>query len=131
VEVQESGDVRNGQHIFCGLLVHGGQLPSFAGGLHFGPTANAAGSFSQARHLAFFDKYLRGDDVEIPAVRYFVMGSNRWRNAAEWPLPELKVPASELAAWCRRFGLPCNGESEGRPVVAFAPGAVGPSKRWP
>jgi heptosyltransferase-2 len=53
------------------------------------------------------------------------------RAPAEWPLPELKVPSSELATWCRRFGLPCNGEPEGRPVVAFAPGAVGPSKRWP
>jgi heptosyltransferase-2 len=49
---------------------------------------------------------------------------------AEWPLPELKVPPSELATWCQRLGLARNGEP-GRPVIAFAPGAVGPSKRWP
>jgi heptosyltransferase II len=52
------------------------------------------------------------------------------RNAAlpaEWPLPELKVPAAEVAAWRERHGL--SGES--RPAVALAPGAVGPSKRWP
>jgi hypothetical protein len=79
---------RNGQHIFCGPWAHGGQLPSFVGGLHFGPTANAAGSFSQARQLAFFDRYLRGEDVAVPAVRYFVMGVNEWRNADRWPLPE-------------------------------------------
>ena len=82
--MQERGGsdaARRGQHVFCGPWVHGGQLPSFAGGLHFGPTANAAGSFSQARQLAFFDRYLRGNDVEIPAVRYFVMGVNQWRNA--------------------------------------------------
>jgi heptosyltransferase-2 len=46
---------------------------------------------------------------------------------AEWPLPELEVPLSELANWRRRLGL----VPDGRPVVALAPGAVGPSKRWP
>jgi len=45
----------------------------------------------------------------------------------QWPLPELKVPASERAAWRQRLGL----APDGRPVVALAPGAVGPSKRWP
>ena len=78
---------RNGQHAFCGPWVHGAQLPSFSGGLHFGPTANAAGAFTQARHLAFFDRYLRGRDIEIPPVRYFVMGANEWHNADQWPLP--------------------------------------------
>lgn len=83
-----SGAARTGQHVFCGPWVHSGQLPSFAGGLHFGPSASAAGSFSQARQLAFFDKYLRGHDIDIPAVRYFVMGRNQWRSADAWPLPE-------------------------------------------
>jgi len=46
---------------------------------------------------------------------------------AQWPLPELKVPASERAAWRQRLGL----VPDGRAVVALAPGAVGPSKRWP
>src|SRR6266436_8142800 len=45
----------------------------------------------------------------------------------QWPLPELKVAASERAAWRQRLGL----APDGRPVVALAPGAVGPSKRWP
>ena len=45
----------------------------------------------------------------------------------QWPLPELKVPAAELAAWRGRLGL----TPDRRPVVALAPGAVGPSKRWP
>jgi heptosyltransferase II len=43
----------------------------------------------------------------------------------EWPLPELKVPVSEIAAWRIRRGL-----TDDRPIVALAPGAVGPSKRW-
>jgi heptosyltransferase-2 len=46
---------------------------------------------------------------------------------AEWPLPELVVAPSEIAVWKTSRGLggdPC-------PVVALAPGAVGPGKRWP
>jgi len=46
---------------------------------------------------------------------------------ADWPVPELNVPAAEAAAWRAERGLP----DDGRPVVVLAPGAVGPSKRWP
>jgi heptosyltransferase II len=45
----------------------------------------------------------------------------------EWPRPELHVPAADMAAWRQRLGL----AADGRTVVAFAPGAVGASKRWP
>jgi len=44
-----------------------------------------------------------------------------------WPLPELRVPSNEVAGWRERIGL----AGDGRPIVALAPGAVGPSKRWP
>jgi heptosyltransferase-2 len=46
---------------------------------------------------------------------------------AQLPVPQLKVPPAEIAAWRGRRGLAV----ESRPVVALAPGAVGPSKRWP
>jgi heptosyltransferase-2 len=46
---------------------------------------------------------------------------------ADWPLPELKVSPEQIRAWRQNRGL----EAEHRPVVALAPGAVGPSKRWP
>jgi heptosyltransferase-2 len=45
---------------------------------------------------------------------------------ADWPLPELKVPRAELAEWLSRQGL----AAAARPIVALAPGAVGPGKRW-
>ena len=45
---------------------------------------------------------------------------------AEYPLPQLEVPDTEIAAWRQRLGLAPAG-----PVAAFAPGAVGPAKRWP
>ena len=41
------------------------------------------------------------------------------------PVPELRVPAAELAAWRARM------PTDGRRAIALAPGAVGPSKRWP
>jgi heptosyltransferase-2 len=46
---------------------------------------------------------------------------------AQLPVPELEVPPAEITAWRIRRGL----AAESRPVVALAPGAVGPSKRWP
>ncbi|HZC56204.1 MAG TPA: lipopolysaccharide heptosyltransferase II [Xanthobacteraceae bacterium] len=46
---------------------------------------------------------------------------------ADWPLPELMIPREEAEAWRKKRGL----DGETRPVVALAPGAVGPSKRWP
>jgi heptosyltransferase-2 len=46
---------------------------------------------------------------------------------AALPVPALKIPPTEVAAWRSRRGL----ADETRPVVALAPGAVGPSKRWP
>ena len=45
----------------------------------------------------------------------------------EWPAPELKVPAAEVAAWRDKHGF----SASDRPAVALAPGAVGPAKRWP
>jgi heptosyltransferase-2 len=46
---------------------------------------------------------------------------------ATWPLPELKVRREEIDSWRAKRGL----VADNRPVVALAPGAVGPSKRWP
>jgi heptosyltransferase-2 len=43
-----------------------------------------------------------------------------------WPLPELKVSPEDTGSWRQKRGL-----TDNRPVVALAPGAVGPSKRWP
>lgn len=45
---------------------------------------------------------------------------------ADWPLPQLRVPGHEISEWRVKMNLP----EDGRRVVALAPGAVGPSKRW-
>jgi len=45
----------------------------------------------------------------------------------DMPLPQLMVPRDALAAWRDRMGL----AADARPAAVLAPGAVGPSKRWP
>src|SRR5699024_1174831 len=45
---------------------------------------------------------------------------------AALPKPDLQVPFAEILAWRGKRGL-----DNPAPVVALAPGAVGPSKRWP
>lgn len=42
----------------------------------------------------------------------------------EWPVPQMRVPADEIARWRQAHGL---GTA---PAVALGPGSVGPSKRW-
>jgi heptosyltransferase-2 len=42
------------------------------------------------------------------------------------PVPELKVPHEAIEAWRQARGVTAEA-----PVVALAPGAVGPAKRWP
>jgi lipopolysaccharide heptosyltransferase II len=46
---------------------------------------------------------------------------------SEWPLPELKVPAHAVDAWCTRRGL----AADDPPIVTLSPGAVGAGKAWP
>jgi heptosyltransferase-2 len=43
---------------------------------------------------------------------------------AEWPVPQLRVPAGEAERWRTENGLGTG------PAVALAPGSVGASKRW-
>ena len=46
----------------------------------------------------------------------------------EWPMPQLRVPADEIADWRKANGLGA-GEDPGN-AVALGPGSVGPAKRW-
>ncbi|MBN1663878.1 MAG: CocE/NonD family hydrolase [Deltaproteobacteria bacterium] len=80
---------RKNQFVLCGPWSHGSILPAYVGAINFGPAANSFATFTMDRHITFFDRYLRGiEGRPMPAVRYFVMGKNRWKNADTWPLPE-------------------------------------------
>lgn len=45
----------------------------------------------------------------------------------DWPLPELKVPPTEVANWRAQRGL----TAQTLPIVTLSPGAVGAGKAWP
>jgi len=86
------------------------------------------GYFGEARLLLLND--LRPGERKLPrmvdrcAALALPAGATLPR---QWPAPELIVPPAEAAAWRERRGL---NDMKG-PIVALAPGAVGPSKRWP
>ena len=47
----------------------------------------------QFEALRWFDHWLKGIDtgfMKEPPVKLFVMGTNQWREAEHWPLPETK-----------------------------------------
>ena len=86
------------------------------------------GFFGEGRVILLND--LRFGERKLPRMvdRCAMLALPRGAEPREaWPLPKLKVAAANVAAWRNRRGL----MDDGRPVVAFAPGAVGPSKRWP
>jgi putative CocE/NonD family hydrolase len=103
-----SGPARS--HLILGPWKHGvietGER--IVGDIDFGPDAGI--DYDEVL-LRFFDENLRGQDTGLaaePAVRYFVMGANKWQEANAWP-PE--YAAAE--PWCLATGslAPC-AESE-------------------
>src|SRR5580692_40226 len=54
--------------------------------------------------IRWYDYWLKGIDTGImdePPVRYWVMGANEWRSAADWPLPETQWTEFYLNSWER------------------------------
>jgi heptosyltransferase-2 len=85
------------------------------------------GFVGEARFLLLND--LRFGEQALPRMvdRCCALGLPRGGKLPEaWPVPRLEVPATEVADWRAKRGIAAD-----RPVVAVAPGAVGPSKRWP
>jgi len=74
------------QHMLLGPWAHGPQLPAFIGDIHFGAFAGTPGARISEQHIAFFNKYLRGMNDKLPAIRYFTMCKNIWQTAETWPL---------------------------------------------
>lgn len=86
-------------HLLLGPWRHGvGATESQqTGELDFGP--DAAIDYDD-EVLDFFDHYLRAVDnryADDPPVRYFVMGENRWHEAAQWPPTDARVESLWLA----------------------------------
>jgi len=68
---------------------HGDEQLSHLAGNNFG--ASVVGperNILTERLIIFFDRCLRGKDIKIPPIQYFVMNRNCWQFADTWPLPQ-------------------------------------------
>ncbi|WP_080834467.1 CocE/NonD family hydrolase [Cohnella massiliensis] len=79
----------------------------YVGELDFGP--EAANRIDQLQ-LDWFDQWLKGRKPDFPPspVRYFQMGSNTWREAADWPPPGFTPTAYYLHSESRANSI--NGD---------------------
>jgi putative CocE/NonD family hydrolase len=78
---------RQGQYLVVGPWPHADQFHTTLGDLSFGSQAGTLGSGIEQLQIDYFDKYLRGKDIELPVVSYFLMGQNKWHRADSWPPP--------------------------------------------
>ena len=77
---------RENQQLMLGPWYHGVGTRK-VGAFDFGPDALLNVDSVSVR---WFDRWLKGESNgadKDPAVRVFVMGENRWRTAADWPIP--------------------------------------------
>lgn len=81
-----SESARKSQRLIMGPWGHNVNTSTRMGDLDFG---QAALMDLRSRELRFFDRWLKGQrngvDEEHP-ISIFIMGKNRWREEAEWPL---------------------------------------------
>ena len=106
--------------LILGPWDHGNLYPS-VGQRNFGLYAYgiAGGSFVKQAHLDFFSRHLRGDDApELPGVKYFVIGANRWATAPAWPPPD-----SELTPLFLHSSGRANAEQDDG-VLSFDPPSI-------
>jgi putative CocE/NonD family hydrolase len=84
-----SETARSGAQVLFGPWDHG-PFRGHLGEWFFGNHADVlVGGFDLAqRQVNFFSRWLREDDqIPLPVATYFVMGSNVWKEADEWPPP--------------------------------------------
>jgi uncharacterized protein len=99
-----AGEKNPRTRLIFGPWVHGGQEEAKAGEREF--SKDAAIDYD-GLILAWMDHYLRGIDNGVekePAVRYFVMGKNEWRDSASWP-PAAKATRFYFSAANNSGGL--------------------------
>jgi putative CocE/NonD family hydrolase len=75
-------------------------------GVNFGSDADFL-SFSKV-YGEWFDKYLKGrGDVDLPRVRVFTTGVNRWQSLSDWP------PSGDRQKWYLHSGGQARGGGDG------------------
>jgi putative CocE/NonD family hydrolase len=92
-------------------------------GLHAYGLSGAA--FVRDAHLDFFRRHLYGDaSVDVPGVKYFVMGTNVWKTADAWP-----PPATETAYYLHSGGRAATDSADGG-LSPVGPGEAEPADEY-
>jgi uncharacterized protein len=100
---------RANQRLLVGAWGHGNCGATTYGDWDFG---SAGGIDIDAYELRFLDLWLRDIDDGVsaePAVKYFLMGENRWEHATDWPPPEARVQQWYLTSAGDARGLGSSG----------------------
>ncbi|MDW5596890.1 CocE/NonD family hydrolase [Conexibacter stalactiti] len=110
-----SARAREGQRLVIGPWTHGIPVRAEASERFFGPETHVD---VRALVLRWYERWLRGDGDafdDAPPVRVWVQGAERWREAADWPLPGTRTTALHLRAGGRlSFDEPGEGEGADR-----------------
>jgi len=107
-----SPQARRGQRLIIGPWYHMPWTP-VVGALDFGPEATNTIDDLQARWYAHWLKGADNGVADEPPVRLFVMGENRWRDEAEWPLARAVPTAYYLHSAGRANSLYGDGALSG------------------
>lgn len=84
------------------------------GSFDFGPAAEVDGG---GLVLRWFDRWIKNEDNGVdrePAVRYFVLGSNEWKAADDWPPPGVRARTLFLRS-APAPAAPLTGHLDSRP----------------
>lgn len=79
-----SAHSRNNQQLVLGPWDHGSLSNSKTGDVEFG---EHSGIDVFEENMKWYDRWFRGVDADksYPRVRYFMMGTNEWRESTDWP----------------------------------------------
>jgi len=107
---------RTNQWLIYGPWTHAFNTTSRLGDVDYGPQAILE---LDSLYLRWFDTWLKGKDVglqNVPKVRVFVTGANRWVDLADWPAPRSRERTLYLSSAGPANGPDSVGElAESRP----------------
>lgn len=109
---------REATQLIVGPWTHCQSL-AYAGELYFGAFGSGLGGLIAQQHLDFYARHLRGEDpYQVSSiVRYFVTGTNSWKEASEWPPPATTARRLHLHSGGRANASAGNGVLSWEPAV--------------
>lgn len=115
---------RENQHLVVGPWSHG-NTTDWQGEVWHGFGAAQAALDPTAMHLEFFRAAFERRPAELPRVKLFVQGADRWRDEDDWPLKR----ATEETLHLRADG-PAGGRSANGGLTWSPPASEEPSHRY-